>query len=246
VSLTVFADFTCPECYLASRRADVLAAAGVSIEWCAVEHRRDLPVGGRPLDADAAAELERRVAVLEDLLLPGERLPWTNPSVLARTEAAVSALAEAQCAGVGEEVRRLLFDLYWQRRLDIGSPAQLRGPLAAPIRRGRSTAEALRFSGYAVSVDRGPITTAAYELIRRWRAKWGELGGPELPVLFVGGATLHGLDAVLRLGKEIAYVQAPIDPPIDAPGESVRAHPGAAWTSWVGDPWRSDYQLAGS
>ena len=143
MSLLVFADFTCPECYLAARRADLLVAAGVAVEWRTVEHRRELPVGGRPWGSDELAELERRFAVLDALLLPGEQLPWSGPSVLARTEAAVTALAEAQCAGVGDEVRRLLFELYWRRRVDIGSPAQLRAPRQVPHaatgdQRGRS------------------------------------------------------------------------------------------------------------
>lgn len=246
MSVIVFADLSCPECYLASRRADVLAAAGVGVEWRAVEHRRELPVGGSALDADAAAELERRFAVLETLLLPGEELPWTRPSVLVRTEAAVTAMAEAQCAGVGDEVRRLLFELYWRDGVNIGSPAQLRAPLAGPIRRGRSQADALRYSGYAVSVDRGPITTGAFDLIRRWRDQWAELGSPELPVVLVDGATVHGVDAVRRLGKQIAYVHAPLDPPSPTPAVVARVHPGPGWTSRVGDPWRSDYQLAGT
>ncbi|HEU5007954.1 MAG TPA: DsbA family protein [Jatrophihabitantaceae bacterium] len=239
MSLVVFADFTCPECFLASRRAGVLAAAGVAVEWRAVEHRRELPVGGSPLGSDALAELERRVATLDGLLLPGEQLPWSAPSVVSRTEAAVTALAEAQCAGVGDEVRRLLFELYWQRRVDIGSLAQLRGPLFAPIRSGHSHADALRYSGYAVTVDRGPITTEAFDLIRRWRAQWAELDSPELPAVLVDGAALHGLDAVRRLGKEIAYVQAPLDPSDPSSDFAVRAHPGPEWTSWVGDPWRT-------
>jgi hypothetical protein len=249
MSLVVFADFTCPECYLASRRADVLAAAGVVVEWRAVEHRRELPVGGSPVGGSPVggspvgsgvlAELERRVATLDGLLLPGEKLPWSAPSVLARTEAAVTALAEAQCAGVGDEVRRLLFELYWQRRVDIGSPAQLRAPLYAPIRGGRSRSDALRYSGYAVTVDRGPITTGAFELIRRWRAQWAELDSPELPAVLVDGATLHGLEAVRRLGKEIAYIQAPLDQSGPTPDSANRVHPGPEWTSWVGDPWRT-------
>jgi hypothetical protein len=185
------------------------------------------------------ADIERRIAVLDGLLLPGEQLPWTAPSVVSRTEAAVTALAEAQCAGVGDEVRRLLFELYWQRRVDIGSPAQLRGPLFAPIRAGRSHADALSYSGYAVSVDRGPITTDAFDLIRRWRMQWAELDSPDLPVVLVEGATLHGLDAVRRLGKEIAYVQATLDPSAPSPDPVIRVRPGPEWTSWVGDPWRT-------
>ena len=49
-------------------------------------------------------------------------------------------------------------------------------------------------------VDRGPVTTAAYRRIRAWRTEWQELGSPALPVLLVEGATLHGADALRRLG----------------------------------------------
>lgn len=245
MSLLVFADFTCPECYLAARRAELLVAAGVAVEWRAVEHRRELPVGGSVLGADALAELERRVAMLDGLRLPGEQLPWSAPAVLARTEAAVTALAEAQCAGVGEEVRRLLFELYWQRRVDIGSPAQLRAPLAGPIRRGRSHADALRLSGYAVSVDRGPITSEAFDLIRSWRLQWAELGSPDLPAVLVDGATLHGLDAVRRLGKELGYAQASLELPAAPCVDRARVRPDPTWTSRVGEPWSSTGRLTG-
>lgn len=33
MSLIVYADFSCPDCYLTSRRADALTAAGVPIDW---------------------------------------------------------------------------------------------------------------------------------------------------------------------------------------------------------------------
>jgi hypothetical protein len=242
MSLVVVGDFTCPECYLASRRADVLAAAGVAIEWRAVEHRPRLPINGVPLGADGQADLDQRFATLDDLLLPGERLPWTPPRLVAKSEAAVSAYAEAVGAGVDAEVRRLLFELYWLDGADIGSPTVLRTPLAAAIRRGNSTVDALRYSGFAVSVDRGPITTEALARIRGWRGWWRELGSPALPIVLAGGATLTGIDALRRLGKEIGYAGA--DPAagseVPAPDVSaVRVHPGPRWTSWIGDPWRT-------
>ena len=38
--LIVYGDFSCPDCYLASRRADALSAAGVTVDWRAVDNCR--------------------------------------------------------------------------------------------------------------------------------------------------------------------------------------------------------------
>lgn len=245
MSLIVYADFSCPDCYLASRRADALAVAGVPIDWRTVEHSPHLPVGGARLSAADHEAVAGRLAALEDLLLPGERLPWTAPASVPRTEAAVSAYAEAYGSGVADDVRRLLFELYWLRGADIGSPTVLRTPLAGPILRSHSRAEPLRGSGYAVTVDRGPITTEAYRRIRSWRAEWQELGSPALPVLLAGGATLIGDDAVRRLGKEIGYVDAQVDPALADPRRypAVGDRPSASWVSEVGGRWRNAYRL---
>lgn len=237
MSLVVVGDFTCPQCYLASRRAQVLSAAGVAVEWRAVQHRPELPITGVALDAAAADELRLRFAALDELLLPGEQLPWAPPRLVPRSEAAVSAYAEAIGAGIGDEVRGLLYELYWLHGADIGSPTVLRTPLAGPVSRGHSRTEALRHSGFAVSVDRGPITTGAYQRIRSWREQWHELGSPSLPVLLVEGATLSGVDALRRLGKQIGYAGADPAAPVAASTPQPRVHPGPRWTSWVGDPW---------
>lgn len=205
MSLIVYADFSCPDCYLTSRRADALTAAGVPIDWRAVEHTPQLPVAGTRLSAADQQALTERFAALDNLLLPGETLPWTAPASVPKTEAAVSAYAEAYGAGVADDVRRLLLELYWLHGADIGSPNVLRTPLAGPILRSHSLAEPLHESGYAVSVDRGPITTDAYRRIRSWRTEWRQLGSPLLPIVLTGGATLSGLDALRRLGKEIGY-----------------------------------------
>jgi hypothetical protein len=90
---------------------------------------------------------------------------------VANTQAAVSAYAEAYGAGVADDVRRLLFALYWEDGVDIGNPNALRTPLAAPILRGSSLSDRLRRFGYAVSVARGPITTSAWRRIRAWRSE---------------------------------------------------------------------------
>lgn len=248
MSLIVYADFSCSDCYLTSRRVDTLAAAGVPIDWRAVERAPQLPVAGTGLSATDQQAVTERFAVLDSLLLSGECLPWTAPTCVPKTEAAVSAYAEAYGAGVADDVRRLLFELYWVHGVDIGSPNVLRSPLAGPILRSHSLAEPLRDSSYAVSVDRGPITTDAYRRIRSWRREWEQLGSPALPMLLTGGATLSGVDALRRLGKEIGYVDARLDAELDDPrrypGVSVR--PSASWVSQIGGRWRNAYRLTGA
>jgi hypothetical protein len=246
MSLTVYADFSCPDCYLAAHRVDVLRAAGVAVVWRAVELSPHLPVGGRKLSADEQDGLAQRFAELDELLLPGESLPRTIPALLPKTEAAVSAYAEAYGIGVADDVRRLLTALYWQQGADIGSPAVLRGPLEGPILRSTSTVEALRSSGYAVSVDRGPITFEAWRRTVTWHREWAALGSSALPVVLTGGATLSGRDALQRLGKEIDYAQAPIAPAWDDPRRfppAGTATPTARWVSWCGGRWRRGFRV---
>jgi hypothetical protein len=247
MSLIVYADFSCPECYLAGRRGDALSAAGVPIDWRAVERRPHLPVAGRRLSPAEQDGLTQRFAALQDVLLPGETLAWRMPAITPKTEAAVSAYAESYGAGVADDVRRLLFELYWLQGCDVGSPTAVRTPLAGPILRGDSHADPLRQSGYAVSVDRGPITTEAYQRIGSWRSEWQEIGCPELPVVLSGGATLHGLDAVRRLGKEITYVGATPEPELQDPRRypEVSGRPNASWVSEIGGRWRNAYRLTG-
>lgn len=247
MSMVVYADFTGPDCYLAARRAEMLAKKNVPVDFRVVEHRPDLPVGGlrlRPGDQDA---LTARFAVLQDLLLPGEQLPWSMPSRTPKSEAAVSAYAEAYGGLADRDVRRLLFDLYWREDADIGSPNVVRAPLAGPMLRSGSAVDPERQTGYAVSVDRGPISTAAYRRIRAWRAEWHELSSPALPALLVGGATLEGIEALRRLGKEISYVGAEVDPELPDPRRypHIDVRPSPAWVSQIGGRWRNDYRPGG-
>jgi predicted DsbA family dithiol-disulfide isomerase len=74
MSLTVYADFSCPDCYLAAHRVDVLRAAGIAVDWRAVELSPHLPVGGRRLSAAEQDALAQRFAELDEMLLPGEVL----------------------------------------------------------------------------------------------------------------------------------------------------------------------------
>lgn len=247
MSLIVYADFSMLEGYLASRRCDALAAAGVEVDFRAVERRPELSVAGARLTGDDQDALTRRFAELQALLLPDEHLPWTMPLFLPKTEAAVSAYAAVAATPVAGEVRRLLFDLYWRDGLNVGNPNVLRVPLAGPVLRSGSESDPLRQVGYAVSVDRGPITSAAYRRIRAWRDEWHQFGSPDLPVLLFDGATLHGPDALRRLGKELSHADASVEPELSDPRRyaSELVQPSPFWVSWIGGRWRNTYRMDG-
>ena len=191
--ITIYGDFNCPFSFLASLRADTFIAAGIQIDWRAVEHAKELPVLGRRLDeAEVTGELE----AVRQLLNTGEVFAAAAPSMLPNTAAANAGYAEAVGSGVGDDVRQLLFDAYWTRGVDIGSVEVLRSLLAAPIKRGHSAAFPLRESGFAVSTNRGPITTAAYRRLAAWRGAWVELATWTTPTIVADGRPQVGVDGL--------------------------------------------------
>lgn len=200
--LSICGAFSCPYCYLASRRTDRLAGTPITIGWQMVAPRLRLPAAGRPGGAGREV-LQAELDAARELLLPGEQLPSRPPVVLPTTAPAVAGYAEAVGAGVADAVRGLLFDAYWLHGADIANPEVLRRLLAAPIRRGHSTAWPLRDSGYAVTLAGGPVTTQAYYRIRDWQDNWRQLGAGTLPVLTEAGSTLTGAQALSRLGDAV-------------------------------------------
>lgn len=240
MGLVIYADFTSPESHLANRRAAALAAAGVDIEWRAVEHRPGLPVGGQPFGSRERAIVQERMAKVATLLLPGEPLPWVTPGVASNTMAAVSAFAEADGAGVAAEVRRLLFAAYWVEGVNLSDPRALWPRLAATFLSAPGAADPLRESGFAISVSGGPITDGAWRRIRAWRNEWTRLGAAALPVLVADGdSPAEGENALRRLEQEMARTGAALDPgTIDMPEYPVMAvRPSPGWVSEVGGPW---------
>lgn len=197
---TVYADFSCPACYLASLHQDRLVAAGLPApDWRAVEHRPRLPVTGVRLDAGAQATRDRALDDIRALAWPGEALPAHAPGLLPHTGAAVAAYAEAYGAGVADLVRPLLFSALWIDGQDIGDPEVLRRLLPGAFRRGRRTSDPIRDFGYAVSSQRAPVTHLAYSLARRWQQDWLALGGAVALTYVDGRTTLTGERALARL-----------------------------------------------
>lgn len=244
--LVVYSDFSCPRCYLASQRAAELARRGVEVDWRAIQHGSRVSVTGTRRDAEAQSVATDALEDARKLLRDGEHLPAAVSPMAPTTKAAISAYAEGRVARAGEEVRRLLFEAYWADGLDIGNPDVLRTVLGGTLMRSESTSDPVRAWGFAVDVSTGPVTTAAWRLIRDWSRAWQMLGRPELPCVWDGTRLTSGDRALQRLAEEVGRTSV-----AGATGEGpgigsgvgggwqppTTVHPPAGWVSQVGDPW---------
>ena len=222
--MIIYGDFNCPYSYLASMHADALLKAGIPVEWRAIEHAPGLPITGRRLDSAAQAELDDELKGLRELALSDEGLPGTPVCFVPNTRAAVAGYAEAFEAGVGDTVRRLLFDAYWTRGLDIGSPDVLQSLLAPAIRNGSSAAFPLREAGLAVSTNRGPITLSAYRRIEDWANAWDRIETLTTPTVFDDTTAATGRVALPQLAALVPREATRANPTDASPSEaSVRA-----------------------
>ncbi len=212
--VVLYGDFNCPWSYLASRRAALLSADGVEVDWRAVEHD---PTQGPPkaTDVDESSTGPVRLGLLLEemqqvltMLLPGEELPYALAGFAPRTNAAVAAYAEAYRAGVATRVRQVLFEAYWLHAFDLGDPAVVHTLIIDTVRsdvtgtRGSPGADPLADWEYGTGVAHQAGATTQ-RLLDGWATEWGEDGDQTVPTLVVGGELTHGVDAVAWLGNEL-------------------------------------------
>jgi 2-hydroxychromene-2-carboxylate isomerase len=212
MKVIVYGDFNCPYCYLASQRAGRLIRAGTAeIDWRAVEHDPKLARTGTPAGAGRAV-WDKELAEVAALALPGEDAPAAPPPVISNTHAAVAAYAEAVSDGVADELRRRLFRAIWVQGLHLSSTYEVRrlitavmwpaediaDRLASPdipslLLRDPDMARIMRRSGGTIAQDGGPLTTAGWRRIRRWRQEWLALPSQVIPAVI-------GPDQIVRSG----------------------------------------------
>lgn len=251
-ALLLYGDFNCPWSYLAFRRSRVLAAAGVPVDWRAVEHAPWVPGAGpsaeRPTVTGLQGELDRVLATL----LPEEGLPYDLTGFVPRTRASVAAYAEAYGASVGPLVAQVLFESFWMHGIDIGDARVLRTVLGDAIRSGSSGSEILHEWGYCVDVTGGPVTSAGWRRLTTWALRWRESGTTTVPLLFADGTSpagepIVGVEAVAWLGEEI--LRRGLDPatatvPLRHPRFDPRELPSLGWTTEFGGRWLSRHRDA--
>lgn len=242
--ILVYGDFNCPWSYLAFRRTRMLAAAGVQVDWRAVEHDPRTPARRSNPPVPFAALQEEMDRVLA-MLLPGEQLPYDLAGFVPRTGAAVAAYAESYVAQAATRVRRVLFESFWMHGIDIGDAGVLRTLLTDELSGTAATSEAVRDWGCPVDVTGGPLTTATWRLIARWSTEWRHTGKQVVPVVqAVGAPPLHGVDAVEWLGRQILARGLASQPPSDPRPEAsnVRELPDLGWTAVSGGRWLRRWQ----
>ena len=109
--LVVYGDFNCPYSALASSRVDTLSAAGVDVDWRAVQHDVSMPQEGLPVEGELKAELEREIEEVRGLLREGEAFGLPLPAVRPNTAQASRIYA----ANADDEHRRVLFAWAWDQ-----------------------------------------------------------------------------------------------------------------------------------
>ena len=198
--IVLYGDFNCPWSYLASRRAGLLGAAGVEVDWRAVEHAPPRPAVTVDREArflSEQAEIGRIVA----MLLPGERLPYALAGFVPDTGASVSAYAEAYAAGEDALVRQVLFESFWLHAFDLDDAQGVRTLVTDAVRSDSTGGDLLRHWDYRPVVT-GDLGTAS-QLVARWRAEWLATGGHVVPTLVAEDRVAFGTDAVGWLADEL-------------------------------------------
>jgi hypothetical protein len=189
MNLIVYADFNCPYSCLASARADALIDLGLAeVEWRAVEHDPTIPRPSEPVEGEVLAMLDREVAQVRGLVVPGETFPIERPPVHPNTSMAVAAYA-ASPAAARRDLRRRLFAALWFEGRDTGDPAVVQD---------------LRV---------GPSETAV-QLVATWRDAWLALERPLVPMLVLpDGYVSRGLGALARLADLVTTPRRESRPP---------------------------------
>ena len=113
MKLIVYGDFNCPYSRLASDRVDRLIEGGLAeVEWRAVQHNKDMPAEGLPVEGELESELKDEVEEIHTLLRPGETVDLSLPRVRPNTAEASRTYA-SQPDDAKDAWRRRAFDAVW-------------------------------------------------------------------------------------------------------------------------------------
>jgi 2-hydroxychromene-2-carboxylate isomerase len=243
--VVIYGDFACPWSYLASQRSDALEAAGVSVDWRAVEGCL------HPWDTRASRQRLKQVrdAIPEVLAVlgPGESFPTSIARYTPCTAAAVSAFAEGCAAGRSTVIRGLLFDALWVHGADLNNANTLRRLTAPVLMDSASPSAVVREWGMVPDVTGAPVSTAAWSLRREWASAWQHIQSAGTPWLLVDGRPTFGSDAVAWLGNLVRLLPDRTALTTVVPTDRrIQELPPVSWISQDGGRWlRKAHKLTG-
>jgi 2-hydroxychromene-2-carboxylate isomerase len=237
--VVIYGDFACPWSYLASQRAVALEAAGVRVDWRAVD--------GSPHPWETRATKQRLEQIRHALpevqaaLAAGERFPASPGRYAPFTAAAVSAFAEGCAAGRGTVIRTLLFDGLWMHGLDLNNANALRRLTAPVLMDSASPSAVVREWGMVPDVSSGPVSTAAWHLRQGWDSTWRRIESHSTPWLFMEGEATSGSAAVAALGALVRRLPDRVGLPSGVPAaRRFPELPAVSWISQNGGRWLRD------
>lgn len=173
---TVYADFTCAECYGLNEQLAALGV-GLAVHWRGVQSDPSLEVPMRPLDRRALDRLEDEMSEVRRRV---EGLRMTRPAGKPNTLKAIVAVASVmrQQPARAAAYRDAIYRAYWQDGADLSEMASLQ--------RLADEAEVPRF----VSLDHPD----AEEMAQDWELDWATERFGGLPrVIRSDGRILWGL-----------------------------------------------------
>ena len=201
--VVVYGDFDCPWSYLASRRAVLLSATGLQVDWRAVEHA-PLPDGITEDTSHRFEDLRAEMGEVEAFLLPGEQLPFALAGFLPHTRAAVAAYAEAYATGASAVVRSLLFEALWLHSFDLADPSVVHTLVVDAVRTQPPSGHPLARWEYDAGATTDARHTTAFRLSTAWAEEWRAIGRGTIPVILINGLSpIVGTEAVEWLGREL-------------------------------------------
>lgn len=153
-AIVIWADYSCPFCYVATERADwVQDRYGARVRWAPFDLHPEYPPEGLAIERlqarlgpDWRRSLERKVADAGLPLAPVARIPRTRDALI------VAELARER--GVFEALHRRLFAACWAQGRDIGDRATLVQEAEAAGLAADEVATALATGRYADVIER--------------------------------------------------------------------------------------------
>jgi len=161
MTIEIYADFTCPWCYISLDRLDRLAKErSVRLHWNPYQLRPDIPAEGVPLDSILPpARMQRAEAAIREAA-EAAGLPLNRPALLPNTRLAHEIGRFAESKGLDDAYHQAMLRAYFAQARNIGD-TQVLADIGAAVGMVRDEIlETLETGRYRADIERA--TDAAF------------------------------------------------------------------------------------